>query len=240
MDVFARRGFDCWCVDMEGYGRSKGRPEVAATIEDGAADLEIVSRHIMGLRSGRPLMIYGVSAGALRAGRFAQSHPERVAKLALEAFVWTGEGSPTLIERRKKLAEWQAGTRRRADAAFIRSVFDRDHPGVADEPTLAAFVALCLSFGDTTPSGTYMDMTTRLPLVDPTRLPMPVAIFRGQFEGVATMEDIEGFFRALPHPDKRLVLLPGVAHASYQERNYRLAQHELAAFIEKPEAEYRG
>ncbi|MGH7913383.1 MAG: alpha/beta hydrolase, partial [Candidatus Binataceae bacterium] len=22
MDFFARRGFDCWCVDMEGYGRS--------------------------------------------------------------------------------------------------------------------------------------------------------------------------------------------------------------------------
>src|SRR6202142_4160407 len=23
MEWFARRGFDCWCVDMEGYGRSE-------------------------------------------------------------------------------------------------------------------------------------------------------------------------------------------------------------------------
>ena len=34
-----------------------------------------------------------------------QHHPERVARLALEAFVWTGEGSPTLAERRKRLPE---------------------------------------------------------------------------------------------------------------------------------------
>jgi len=44
---------------------------------------------------------YGISSGALRAGLFAQRHPERVARLALDAFVWTGEGSPTLEARRK-------------------------------------------------------------------------------------------------------------------------------------------
>jgi pimeloyl-ACP methyl ester carboxylesterase len=240
MEVFARRGFDCWCVDMEGYGHSIGRPDVAAGIEDGARDLEAATRAIRAMRDGRALMLYGISAGALRAAVFAARHPDRVARLALEAFVWTGEGSPTLAARRARLAEWVAAPRRPISAGSIRAVFERDHPGVADAATLDAFVAACLRFGDTTPSGTYVDMTTRLPMVDPAALTMPVALLRGEFDGIAAMADIEAFFRALPNAEKRLVVMPGVAHASFQERNYRIAQHELAAFLEAPAPDFRG
>jgi pimeloyl-ACP methyl ester carboxylesterase len=42
--------------------------------------------------------------GAIALDLFAERHPERVARLALDAFVWTGKGSPTLAERKKKLA----------------------------------------------------------------------------------------------------------------------------------------
>ncbi|QYU66816.1 lysophospholipase [Leptolyngbya sp. 15MV] len=76
MEVFARRGFDCWCVDMEGYGHSIGRPDVAAGIEDGARDLEAATRAIRAMRDGRALMLYGISAGALRAAVFAARHPQ--------------------------------------------------------------------------------------------------------------------------------------------------------------------
>src|SRR5262249_15184070 len=50
--------------------------------------------------SKRPLLVYGISSGALRAALFAQRHPQLVARLALDAMVWTGEGSPTLAERK--------------------------------------------------------------------------------------------------------------------------------------------
>jgi pimeloyl-ACP methyl ester carboxylesterase len=39
-------------------------------------------------------MTYGISSGALRAALFAERHPERVARLALDAFVWTGQARP--------------------------------------------------------------------------------------------------------------------------------------------------
>jgi hypothetical protein len=45
------------------------------------------------------------------------------ARLALDSFVWTGEGSPTLAERRKKLPEFQEKNRRPIDRAFVRSIF---------------------------------------------------------------------------------------------------------------------
>ena len=71
-------------------------------------------------RLGRP-------SGALRAALFAQRHPEMVARLALDAMVWTGEGSPTLAERRKRLPEFLTKNRRPIDRAFVHSIFSRDH-----------------------------------------------------------------------------------------------------------------
>src|SRR5262249_19444602 len=38
MDHFARRGYDCWCVDMEGYGRSTKDRYNNAPISQGAED----------------------------------------------------------------------------------------------------------------------------------------------------------------------------------------------------------
>jgi len=38
MDWFARRAFDCWCVDMEGYGRSTKDHNNNAPIAQGAED----------------------------------------------------------------------------------------------------------------------------------------------------------------------------------------------------------
>ena len=101
MDWFAARGFDCWCVDMEGYGRSTKDRDNNAPIAQGADDCFAAASYIGKLRGARPLLVYGISSGALRAALFAERHPDMVKRLALDAMVWTGEGSPTLAERRK-------------------------------------------------------------------------------------------------------------------------------------------
>src|SRR5687768_14655663 len=138
MEWFAERGFDTWCMDNEGYGRSdKSRP-INFDIPNGADDLEVGSRYVMQSAGAKQLLVYGISSGALKAALFAQRHPERVARLALDAFVWTGEGSPTLAERKKRLPEFQSKNRRPIDRAFVRSIFNRDHPGTADEATVEA------------------------------------------------------------------------------------------------------
>src|SRR5258705_13463137 len=139
MDWFARRGFICWCVDMEGYGRSDKKRDIYCDIANGADDLAAATGHITKQRGIRAFMTYGISSGALRAALFAERHPERVARLALDAYVWTGEGAPTLAERKKKLPEFKAKNRRAIDQAFVQSIFARDHPGTADEATVNAF-----------------------------------------------------------------------------------------------------
>ena len=84
--------------------------ELLATIAQGADDLAAASQYIMGKSDTGPLYVYGISSGALRAALFAERHPERVKRLALDAFVWTGKGSPTLAQRREKLPQWKAST----------------------------------------------------------------------------------------------------------------------------------
>ncbi|HSU62292.1 MAG TPA: alpha/beta fold hydrolase, partial [Burkholderiales bacterium] len=89
MDWFARLGYDTWCVDCEGYGRSdKSRP-VNADISCGADDLAAASAYILRTTGSEKLLLYGSSSGGLRAALFAQRHPARVRRLALDAFVWT-------------------------------------------------------------------------------------------------------------------------------------------------------
>src|SRR6185295_10132409 len=104
-----------------------------------ADDLEAASDYIMRTRGTKHFLVYGISSGALRAALFAQRHSGRVKRLALDAFVWTGEGSPTLEERRKKLPEFLKMKRRPMDRAFMRSIFTRDHAGCAEERVIEAF-----------------------------------------------------------------------------------------------------
>jgi pimeloyl-ACP methyl ester carboxylesterase len=240
MEFFAARGYDTWCVDMEGYGRSTKDRDNNAPISYGADDCFAAATYIQNLRGKQPLLVYGISSGALRAALFAQHHPGMVARLALDAMVWTGEGSPTLAERRKRLPEFRAKNRRPIDRKFVRSIFERDHPGTADEAVIEAFADAILALDDSVPTGTYVDMCANLPVCDPEKITVPTLIMRGEYDGIASLQDLMQFFAKLPNPDKQLAVMPGVAHASFHQKNYAICYHILASFFAQPAPVYRG
>ena len=240
MDWFAERGFDTWSVDMEGYGRSDKHRDVNFDIANGVDDLAAASDYIMKKHGVRHFLVYGISSGALRAAGFAQRHPERVARLALDAFVWTGEGSPTLAERTKKLPEFRKMNRRPIDRAFVHSIFNRDHPGCAEEKVIEAFAEAILALDDSVPTGTYVDMCSKLPVVDPEKITAATIVMRGEFDGIAGFDDLLEFFRRLPNADKQFAVMAGISHASFQQINYLTAYHILHSFFTQPEPLYRG
>ncbi len=240
MDHFAGLGFDTWCVDMEGYGRSDKSRDINSDTATGAEDLLAAADHIRDVRGAERLLLYGISSGALRAALFAQRHGERVGRLALDAFVWTGEGSSTLAERRTRLAEYRSRNRRPIDRAFVRGIFARDHPGTADDAVVEAFADAILALDDSMPTGTYVDMCANLPIVDPALIRVPTLIMRGEHDGIASLDDLLEFFRRLPGADKQFVVMPAVAHASFQEKNYALVYDVLASFFTRSEPVYRG
>jgi pimeloyl-ACP methyl ester carboxylesterase len=240
MEWFAKRGFDCWCVDMEGYGRSEKGRDNNAPISQGADDCFAAATYIQKLRGKKPLFVYGISSGALRAALFAERHPELVTRVALDAMVWTGEGSPTLAERKKKLPEFQSKNRRPIDRAFVYSIFNRDHPGTAEDRVIEAFADAILALDNSVPTGTYVDMCSRLPVVDPTKITVPTLVMRGQWDGIASIEDLLKFFEKLPNPDKQFTVMPGISHASFQQKNYLMVYHILWSFFTQPAPVYRG
>ena len=241
MDYFAGQGFDTWSVDMEGYGRSTKDRGADATISEGADDLKAASDYIFKTRNHTgPLLVYGISSGALRAALFAQRNPNRVKRLALDAHVWTGEGSPTLVERRKKLPEFLKTKRRPIDRKFVRSIFERDHPGTADDNVIVAFADHILQLDDSIPNGTYIDMCNHLPVVDPTKIVVPTIVMRGEYDGIAGFKDLLNFFEALPNPDKQFAVMPGIAHTSTRSKNYALVYHLLEGYFGQPAPVYSG
>ena len=225
MDYFAEQGFDTWCVDMEGYGRST---------KDRGIDADDLRRRRRPERrapttSSRPATTPArcwctASRRARCAPRCSRSAiPNRVKRLALDAHVWTGEGSPTLAERRKKLPEFLKTKRRPIDRKFVRSIFERDHPGTADDNVIEAFADHILELDDSIPNGTYIDMCNHLPVVDPTKIMVPTIVMRGEYDGIAGFDDLLKFFETLPNPDKQFAVMPGIAHASLQQKNYMIA-----------------
>jgi len=171
MEWFAARGYDTWCMDHEGYGRSgKSRP-INCDIASGADDLA-------------------------------------------------------------------AGTK--YDRAFVRSIFTRDHPGTADDATIEAFASAILELDDSVPTGTYVDMCAKLPVVDPAKITAPTLVMRGEFDGIAGLEDLIDFWRLLPNPDKQFAVMAGISHASFQQKNYLTAYHILHSFLTTPDPVYRA
>jgi pimeloyl-ACP methyl ester carboxylesterase len=240
MDWFARRGYDTWCVDCEGYGRSDKTRAINADISTGADDLNAAATYIMKENGGDKPMLYGESSGGLRVALFAQRHPEQVKRMALDAFVWTGEGSPTLTERRKRIDQFRANNRRPIDREFVRSIFTRDHAGTSDQSIVEAFADAVLAVDNSAPTGTYIDMCTKLPVVDPEKLSVPTLILRGQFDGIATFEDLSRFFNKLASADKQLIVMPGIAHSSTRSKNWAIVYHLLDGYFSQPAPVYVG
>ena len=233
MDHFAELGFDVWTMDHEGYSRSDrtdGNSNIASGVEDLKCGMAVVERET----GQKAVMMYGQSSGALRAAAYAEQCPDRVKGLILDAFVWTGKDAPTLIKRAEKLDEYRAHNTRPVDQAFYESIFTRDKPGTSEPHIGKAIAAVELQFGNSVPSGTYLDMCANLPLVDPEKVHCPVLIVRGEHDGIATEDDLLAFYKKLPNMDKQFVIVAGQAHSSTLGINRHRFFHILESFITFP------
>jgi len=233
MNKFAEYGFDVWTMDFSGYGRSsvgEGNSNVADGVEDLKAAVEIVARETGQQR----YHFFGESSGALRVGAYAMEQPQRISRLVLAALTYTGEGSPTLSDRAKQLEFYRTHNRRPRDGAMIHSIFTRDKSGTSEPAVGDALAEAELGFGDSVPTGTYLDMTANLPVIDPQKIHAPVLIARGEYDGIATDEDCLNFYRKLPNSDRQFAILPGMAHSLVLGLNRHQLWHVTRAFLDMP------
>ena len=240
MDYFAARGYDTWCVDMEGYGRSDQdsrqqrahrlrrrrllrRRELYREAARQAAAPGL--RHFVG-RAARGL-VCAAPPGDGRAAR-ARRHGLDRRRIA------------HACRAQQAAAEFRAKNRRPIDRKFVRSIFERDHPGTADDAVIEAFADAILALDNSVPTGTYVDMCSNLPVCDPEKITVPTLIMRGEYDGIASFSDLVKFFEKLPNPDKQFAVMPGIAHASFHQKNYAICYHILASFFSQPAPIYKS
>jgi pimeloyl-ACP methyl ester carboxylesterase len=233
MNEFARYGFDCWTMDHENYGKS-GRTSGNSDIASGVEDLKVAADVVVRETGAQKFHFMGESSGALRAGAYAMARPDRVDRLVLGAFTYKGEGSPTLTKRAEQLDYYRSHNMRKRDRDMIRSIATRDKPGTSDAAAVEALADAEMPFGDQVPTGTYLDMTANLPVVHPEKVLSPVLLVRGEYDGIATVADIEEFFNKLPNGDRQFVILPGTAHSVTLATNRQLVWHVVRAFLTMP------
>ena len=165
MDWFARRGFVCWSVDMEGYGRSDKNRDI--------------TRHRQRRRRPGPRPTTSAAPEACRISRLRYFFG-RAARSTVRAKASGSRRAPGArrirLDRRRKshagtAAQETSGVskakRRPIDKAFVYSIFERDHPECADKRVIDAFADAILALDSSMPNGTYIDMCSKLPIVDP-------------------------------------------------------------------------
>ncbi len=234
MDEFARRGFDVWTMDFENYGRSTRGTNNNADIMTGVGNMEAAFPVVEAVTGQKSIRVKGQSSGAIRAGVFAMRNPDRVERLILDAFTWTGEGAPEIMRRRHDVATYQASLTRTATQATFRGIFTRDDPSTFEAPVPDALAAYELQYGDQVPNGTYIDMAIHMPMVDPAKLLCPVMMHRAETDGNATDAELLEFFGKLPNPDKQFVKLRGIAHVAVLGKNRARVWHAMGAFLTLP------
>ena len=234
MNVFARYGYDVWTMDHDGYGysgSSGNNSDIASGVEDLKAAIPVVLKE-----TGRQKAhFYGTSSGGIRAAAYAQAEPEAVDRLMICAFTYKGNGAAEIERRRSRIEALRASPRRKRDADMIRSIFTRDgHPSLYDPAVPEAIIAAEMKFGDTIPSGTYIDMAANLPIVDPTKIKSPVLMLRAEFDGNSTNDDLLDFYRQLPNGDRQFVILPQTAHSAGYSSNRHLLWYAMKNFLAAP------
>ncbi len=234
MQHFAELGYDVWTMDHEGYGfssRTASNSGIQVGVEDLKAALPLVEK-VTGQSS---VMMFGESSGAIKAGAFAMAEPKRVSKLILHALTYTGKDAPEIERRRKQADTYRANPRRPFGMAQIENVFNRDVAGSTDPAIIKALGDFELQFGNSVPSGTYLDMAVNMPMVDPAKITCPVCLIRPEHDGNESEAELHRFFRELASTDKQFIKVHGLPHGggmvgSQRERLW----HLLHAFLSFP------
>jgi pimeloyl-ACP methyl ester carboxylesterase len=255
MDYIAGRGFDVYCIDLPGYGRSERPSQMREPAEsnppfmrtaDAADCLGTVIDFVCQRRGVERLCLVGWSWGTAITSYFAAGHDDRVERLALYAPVWDrtasgpsaiqldGElGAYRTVDREATIKRRQAGlTAEMAEQVMPREWFDMwwDATSKADADAEPGTIRA--------PNGVVQDgreyWNVGRPLYDPSRISRPVLVIVGEWD-LDTRPDMAialyPLFRNAAW--KRLEIVSGGTHSLMMERNRMLLFRSVQKFLEE-------
>lgn len=256
MDYVAARGFDAYCLDLPGYGRST-RPSIMdepaennapfMRTPDAAACLGAVVDFVCRRRGVDKVCLIGQSWGTAITSYFTQSNNARVERLVLQAPVWDRtQSGPSPIHVEGKVGAYRVVAR---DAALKRRLANLPEAVKADiippgwfDQWWDATVATDPGWDGKTvraPNGVVMDgieyWNAGRPLYDPGRIAVPVLIVVGALDNDTPPTMAQAIFSQLKSaPWSRLSILSGGSHSMFMERNRILLFRTVQQFLDEP------
>ena len=236
-DALADAGFDVWGLDFYGFGHSDRYPEMEqpaaqnpplCAAQDAATQLEAAARFILGHQNIEKLSLISHSWGSMPACLFAAAHPALVDRLVL--FAPIGRRKPRRYETPATFPAWRIVTSEDQWNRFIEDV-------PAHEPPVLSrlhFEGWSQSYLDSDPESRSRDPSgVKTPLgpfseiikawhgqlaYDPARVRSPVAIIRGEWDGLMLDDDAQWLFNAFTHaPTKRDIKIGRGTHLMHLE-----------------------
>ncbi|WP_203074713.1 alpha/beta hydrolase [Falsiroseomonas ponticola] len=257
MDYIAGRGFDVWCMDLRGYGRStrpaamSQPPEANPPLmkgEQAVADIAAVAAFVRNRRSLPKLVHMGWSWGTSLMGRFAADNPGLVERLVLYAPVWLREKAdgpaPTLgayrsVTQAQARERWLAGVPEGKRDALIPPGWFEHWAGVtwASDPEGLRQNPSVLRAPNGSQSDSWEFWRADRPFYDPAKITAPTLLVVAEWDQDTPPALAVALFPRLTNsPGKRLVLLGEGTHTIMMERNRGTLFQAVQVFLEEAAA----
>lgn len=231
VDFLVQHGFSVWLLDIAGYGRSGPVDGLKVDSDYAAEDVAAAVAHIRQSSGADRVHLLGWSWGTIVTARMAARHPEQVASLILYApIVKRPEGAtpPT--------APVHANTWDHAAEDFQKRPDGEIDFGTVEPAVAFTFLSNCWRYdGKGSPNGGRVDVMRQdpTPLIDASRLTMPVFFLAGTRDPYMSWDALEEAYSKLPRREaSRFVKIEGGSHILMLEKDhYKRFQREVLSFL---------
>ena len=255
MDYIAARGFDVYCIDLPGYGRSERPAQMDVPAEhnppfmrtpDAADCLGAVVDFVCDRRGVGRLCLVGWSWGTAITSYYTAGHDDRVERLTLYAPVWDRTDSgPSAIHVEGPLGAYRTVNR---DATIKRRQNGLDPEQAAKVMPTEWFdmwwEATAAADPDAepgtirAPNGVVQDSieywNAGRPLYDPSRITAPVLVIVGEWDRDTKPDLAIKLFPLFTNAAwKRLNIVSGGTHSLMMEANRMLLFRSVQQFLEE-------
>ncbi|MBV8191954.1 MAG: alpha/beta hydrolase [Alphaproteobacteria bacterium] len=250
-DALSDAGFDVWGFDFYGFGTSDRYPEMErgaaenaplCDAADGARQLECVVRFIMGQQNRPRVSLISHSWGSMAAGLFASAHPTLVDRWIL--FAPIAQRAPRRYETPPRFPGWRIVTPEDQWKRFVEDVPANEPPVLSRvhfEAWSEAYLASDPASRSRDPAGVKVPLGPFSDIIkawhgelayDPAAVRAPVAIIRGEWDGLMLDDDARWLFDAFAHsPVKRDIKIGRATHLMHLETMRFALWQESIAFL---------